>query len=192
MLETASTVNSKVFTPLVTTVIPGAIAIWPAAAWVFGNDTVVSDFVKANPAVAGLVLLALMVVAGIVLEIVGTFIEAWISDSILAWNFPQFTNTWNNYLRLAFKVEPVGQRYLRTRVIVLKFELGAGLAFLLQGLGTHHFFGTRQQIFDIPLPWFCIASYVLGGFLLVASFMSSVNLHHTRANLIKDIKVIGT
>ena len=70
---------------------------------------------------------------------------------------------WYSYLRLAFRVEPVGQRYLRTLVLRLKFELNASLALVIAGCGLPF---THIQF---------ISPYLLGAVMLaVACYLSLI------------------
>lgn len=61
--------------------------------------------------------------AGLILESLGAYWESHVIDPRMAKRYSEFFQDWYNYLRLAYEHEPVGQRYLRTVHLHLKFEL---------------------------------------------------------------------
>lgn len=61
--------------------------------------------------------------AGLVFENIGARVEEFI-DGRLTKADPSHLTTWHVYLLLVLRPEPIGQRYLRTLVFRLKFELG--------------------------------------------------------------------
>ena len=193
MKDAAAALGSEVFVPLATLVIPGAIAIWPAIAWEFSNEQAFSQFIEKNPGISGVGLFVLAIAVGLLLEIVGAFIEGWILDKLVAQFVKDFGSTWNKYLQLAFKTTPVGQNYLVTRVMILKFELGAGLALLCQGAGIQYYFQGRAQVLNVSVEHLYWASYIAGVLLLISSFTTALLLHWTREILIdtNEIKTVG-
>jgi hypothetical protein len=82
-------------------------------------------------------MLLVIVTCGLITEDVGSRIES-LLDRRLAKipGFERHREDWFDYLRLAFKVEPVGHRYLRTLVLRLKFELGMAVASLPCAVGA--------------------------------------------------------
>jgi hypothetical protein len=66
---------------------------------------------------------------GLLLEDIGSVIEANVWDALLESEY-EIEAIWAKYLILAFDKEPIGQRYLRTVLLRLKFELGCAVAFL--------------------------------------------------------------
>jgi hypothetical protein len=192
MKDAAEAFGSEVFVPLATIAIPGAIAIWPAIAWELANEQAFSQFIEKNPGISGFGLLVLAIAVGLLLEILGAFIEGWILDPLVAWKDSSFDDTWNGYLRLACKTVPIGQHYLTSRVMVLKFELGAGLALLFQGLGIQYYYDGRPHLLNLSVEHVYWTSYIAGILMLVSSFSTALLLHRTRANLLGTITTIGS
>jgi hypothetical protein len=129
-----SAFTSEVFRPLVTLLIPGAIAIstwFVGLLWHFHD---LQTLVHNNHAEADLVLVLAMTFVGLVLEDLGARVESWMDSRREDRSGEQFDN-WYAYLRTAFKADPIGRRYLRTLVLRLKFELGTAFAMLIAGCG---------------------------------------------------------
>jgi hypothetical protein len=148
MKDFFSAFGSEFFRPLATLVLPGAIAITPSIVALYWTLIPFRQFVDGNHAetIGGVVIVCVFV--GLVLEDWGSRLETYV-DSIHAaqdrgenvhwyntWRFAfnppsgRLENEWYSYLRLAFKSEPVGHRYMRTLVLRLKFELGCSVASL--------------------------------------------------------------
>jgi hypothetical protein len=129
-----SAFTSEVFRPLVTLLIPGAIAIstwFVGLLWHFHDLQIL---VHHNHTDAALVLLLAMTFAGLVLEDMGARVETrW--DRRKDKQDGKHVDNWYAYLRTAFKADPIGRRYIRTLVLRLKFELGITLAMLSAGGG---------------------------------------------------------
>jgi hypothetical protein len=126
--------TSEVFRPLVTLLIPGAIAI---STWFIGcvwHFPSLKGLVAGNHAETGLVLVLAMTFAGLALEDMGARVETRLDNKRDAKTGNHHDN-WNKYLRTAFQADPIGRRYIRTLVLRLKFELGAGFAMLGAALG---------------------------------------------------------
>ena len=129
-----SAFTSEVFRPLVTLLIPGAIAIstwFVALLWQFAD---LRRFVYGNHAETGLVLFLATTFAGLVCEDFGAHIESSF-DSIRDGKDKKHLDNWYAYLRTAFKADPIGRRYVRTLVLRLKFELGVGFGMVSAGVG---------------------------------------------------------
>ncbi len=84
-----------------------------------------------------LVLALASIAAGLLVEDIGSRIESRFLDKRLGAQpaFSTHSEEWNQYLRLVFKTEPVGQRYLRAILLRFKFELGASIALLSSSIG---------------------------------------------------------
>ncbi|SRR6266851_835580 len=77
------------------------------------------------------------IAAGLLVEDIGSRIESRFLDKRLGAQptFSTHSEEWNQYLRLVFKTEPVGQRYLRAILLRFKFELGTSIALLSSSIG---------------------------------------------------------
>jgi hypothetical protein len=137
MKEIFSAFGSEVFRPLVTIVIPGAMAISVWFVVLLQKFTKLYDLAEANHTETTLLLALCSVAAGLLIEDVGSRFESRYLDRRLGARpeFSAHSEEWNQYLRLVFKIEPVGQRYLRAILLRFKFELGTAFALLSSGLG---------------------------------------------------------
>lgn len=182
-----SAFTSEVFRPLVTLLIPGAIAIstwFVALLWRF--DTL-RKLVTNNHAEVSLILVLTMTFAGLVLEDFGAHVESLFDD----WRDNKdgkHLDTWFAYLRTAFKADPIGRRYLRTLVLRLKFELGTGFAMLSAGVGILWLWEMGldgKSVFVGEL--LCVAFAVYG-------FYEGWSTHHAlalnRDNLLGEIRIV--
>ena len=78
---------------------------------------------EANHTETTLLLVLASIGAGLIVEDVGSRIESLYFDKRLARTaeFSTHSTEWFQYLRLAFRVEPIGQRYLRAILLRFKF-----------------------------------------------------------------------
>jgi hypothetical protein len=89
--------------------------------------------VEANHTETSLLLALTSIAVGLLVEDIGSRIESRWFDKHLSGKpgFSSHDDEWNQYLRLTFSIEPVGQRYLRTILLRFKFEVGTAIALLL-------------------------------------------------------------
>jgi hypothetical protein len=138
MKELFSAFGSEVFRPLVTLVVPGSIAVSTFFIGLLQQFHEFNDLVSKNHAESAFVLLLVVLVAGLIIEDIGARLETFL-DWIANWRTKGSHNDeWNAYLRLAFKTEPGGRRYLRTLVVRLKFELGTAIGLVFALVGYHN------------------------------------------------------
>jgi hypothetical protein len=137
-----SVFKAEVFRPLAVTVIPGALAISP---WVFAfNDWFagVGYYRDHREPVYYGALLLIAVAVGLLIEDIGSQIEARWFDRQLQKRFRKYTadhrfncdvrDDWYAYLQLTFgEREPIGQHYLRSILLRAKFSLSFGISLLL-------------------------------------------------------------
>lgn len=136
MKEIFSAFGSEIFRPLATIVIPGAMAISVWFVVVLQRFTKLCALAGANHTETTLLLALASVAAGLLVEDLGSRIESRYLDRRLVAQppFSAHSEEWNQYLRLVFKSEPVGQRYLRAILLRFKFELGTAIALVSSGL----------------------------------------------------------
>jgi hypothetical protein len=79
------------------------------------------------------VLLVAAIMVGLLLEDVGSRVEAELWDNRLKRRDPNFGGYWDSYLRLEYEKdkEPLGQHYMRTILLRMKFELSFAIALLI-------------------------------------------------------------
>jgi hypothetical protein len=184
-VEIASPLKPETFRPFATLVIPGTAATAPYIAGLAYRSPAIRAFVQDHELIFGTLCLLVVVAAGFVLEDVGSRIEkrAWLPLQGDA----NEEGIWWEYLRTAFIHEPVGQRYLRTIVLRLKFELSFGLSLIPMWLG---FLWLNRQVEVIPGSLWCafsILTFLLCAVLLFESYRSTVLLTRIRRELAKSI-----
>jgi len=187
MREIFSAFGSEVFRPVMTLLIPGAIAL---STWIVGllqRSPSLYALVNANHFETGLVLLFLSVAVGQVLEDLGARVEVCCFDRMLRRRrgYENHMQEWFAYLRLAFKAEPVGHRYLRTLVLRMKFELGTALALVPCGVGC--FYTTLPTISSAVWLSVCAAGSV---YLLVEAKSGHTVSSKIRREVLKGVTVV--
>jgi hypothetical protein len=197
MKDAFAAFGSEVYGPLVVQILPGLIAV---SSWLQVVYQRIASFRQLfqdyrNEAIILGLLFALAV--GLIIEDWGSWVEMinWrrfkqeMKRKIENAKAPErdFDDEWNRYLRLAFKAEPMGQHYLRTILLRLKFEQNAGVAILVAGVGT--FFLQSP----IAWPWYCsVLVLLLGLYLMFVEARASMGvLADTRAELLKGISIVG-
>jgi hypothetical protein len=129
-MDFTAPLKGEILRPVMTHLVPGATLVAPCALFVRHRGPEIFALVASQPVVAVTVLTLAMLAAGFVLEDVGTRVEVrW--DESLSSERKDHRDIWNQYLLLAFKEEPIGQRYLRTVLLRMKFELHFAIGLLL-------------------------------------------------------------
>lgn len=188
MKELFSAFGSEVFTPLVTLVSPGTIALSTWFVMLMLKFAKFRDIVDKNHVEGAVLLFLAALLVGLILEAVGALIETGIFDKRLPKEkgYESHDEDWYLYLRLAFKVEPVGNHYLKTLVLHLKFELDGALGLLVAAPG----------LLPIEFPFWpkvigISATVALAMYMLWESQNSHRALSKVRHELLKGITVVG-
>jgi hypothetical protein len=173
--DALSAFGSEIFRPLVTLLLPGAVSVstWLIAG-VMRND-VVAKFVQVarSESIAALVLLMLFM--GLLCEEVGSHLEERF-DRRRNRRDGKHKDIWHRYLRVAFRIEPVGQHYLRTVLLRLKFELGClfGIIPALVGL------------WFTPIALYAHLAWTAGGLVLIGFFLNEAWASHELLGEIRE------
>ncbi|MGB6479976.1 MAG: hypothetical protein WBF15_12850 [Candidatus Sulfotelmatobacter sp.] len=182
-----SAFTSDVFRPLVTLLIPGAIAIstwFVGLLWQFPD---LRSLVYSNHAETGLVLVLAMTFAGLVLEDLGARVESWLDSRKEKQDGKQIAN-WYAYLRTAFGADPIGRRYIRALVLRLKFELGIAFAMLSSGIGILWLWYVGLSCKAV------LVSELICAVFAAWSLWEGCSTHDTlaknRANLLEEIRIV--
>jgi len=182
-----SAFTSEVFRPLVTLLIPGAIAIstwFVALLWHFQD---LRNLVFNNHAEVGIVLVLAMTFAGLVLEDMGARVETLFDARRERQGRKQFDD-WYAYLRTAFKADPIGRRYVRTLVLRLKFELGIAFAMLSAGVGLLWLWSMGLSCKAVLITELLCMLFTAWGFL--EGWSTHDTLAKNRANLLQEIRIV--
>jgi hypothetical protein len=186
-LDLIAGLKSELFKPLVTLLVPGAIAVGPYVLVAHGRIPACETFWKEHSVAFVSVVLIGVIAAGLVLENIGSRIESgW--DKLLGRKIKGFEDDWHAYLRLRNTDDVVGQRYLRTILTRMKFELSAAPALVF------HIFGMVwvKWLFDVPgwldLIIIILFLIVLTIYLVWESFSSAKVLAKVRADIIASCR----
>ena len=177
--------DREVFRPFVTLILPGAAGLVPYVFVLARQGPGIVDFAGTETTSAGLILFFAAAAIGLILEDLGSWLETrW--DNRLKKSDSTHEEIWLKYLTLRYKTdeEPLGQHYLRTVLLRLKFELsfGIGLVFALPGvvwLGIDDAL-TRSGTFIVVALLLLVALY-----LLRESWDSVKTLAKHRSNLVQ-------
>ena len=183
-----SAFTSEVFRPIATLLIPGAIGIsswFIALLWKFGA---LRKIVADNHTETSLVVLLAMIFAGLLFEDFGSHYESWLDNRANDVN-KLHIQQWYDYLKTAFRADPIGRRYLRTLVLRLKFELGVAFAMASAALGI-----LWLALLGLDCKTVACAEFVCVFFLAIVLF--EANQTHqvpgrTRAKLLEEIRIVG-
>ena len=130
-MDFVNVLKNELFRPVATLIVPGSLAFFPYALLIANiNPGVVSVWEGHNGVVVTMFLMVALAL-GMVIENIGSLIEILI-DGVLG---DEHINRWREYLGLRVQDEIIGQRYLRTLVLRLKFELSALVAIPISYLG---------------------------------------------------------
>jgi hypothetical protein len=182
-----SAFTSEVFRPLVTLLIPGAIAI---STWFVGFLWRFPDLrrlVSNNPGEAVLLLVLAMTFAGLTLEDMGARVETWLDTNKNKQDGKHLAN-WYAYLRTAFVADPIGRRYIRTLVLRLKFELGTVFAMSSAGTGVLWLWYLGLNCTSVFVTE--LACVLFGAGLLWEAWSTHDTLAKNRANLLEEIRIV--
>ncbi len=140
-MDKITSLNFSLDRVLINIIIPGAFLIFPYLVILsdhpnilYGHPNIFLKFFKSEYLAASIPLtIFLSIIVGLMLENIGSRIEAYIYDEMHIKNekFKDFTNDWWKYLKIDFIYEPIGQEYLRSILMRMKFELSFGIACLL-------------------------------------------------------------
>lgn len=129
--------SSEFLRPLATLILPGLLMLVPYAILAFYDLNEIASFTTQNHAEAVGAICVLSIFLGLVLEDIGAQIEQRLYKRLCKRDSKfSIGKDWYPYLKISFSEEPVGQRYLRTLVMRLKFELGCVPAALFAILGV--------------------------------------------------------
>jgi hypothetical protein len=163
---------------LVTNVTPGSIALMPLI-WSLSQEF--RSDITFHWTIAYAAITFLVIAAGQVLENLGSQIEAFLEKRL---SKNQVSN-WDQYLALKVKDEYIAQRYLRTIVMRLKFELAMIPALIFSVGFAFICTPTRTAILSNDLLLYAVlASLILAGYLSYEASNSVRVAHKVRETLI--------
>jgi hypothetical protein len=188
-MDLTSTVRSDTLPAVGSFLVPGAVLSFPYVALAWGAPHDLKAFVDANQGVSTAAAALLVVAAGLLVDSVGSYVEYYVVD-LQHKDRTVMLQRWREYLQIAWKIEPVGQHYLRRILTIFKFELNL----LVASVGTVP--GTIALAYYGVLPGHAIVAVVIITALAVlylfkASVASSLLLADLREQLVAQARSTG-
>jgi hypothetical protein len=186
-----SAFTTEVFRPLVTLLVPGAVALSTWVVFITWRFPLVKDLMAEHSTESAVVLTLAVTFAGMVTEDFGSRIESWMDSAYDRYATPKndHTRVWYDYLRCAFNADPIGRRYVRTLVLRLKFELGTACALAIAWIGLFWL----ADVGLTPTTFYKLKWILLAGALweLFEAYGTHKVLRNLRIELLKPITIIG-
>jgi hypothetical protein len=135
-MDLTSVIRPDVFGLLTRNIVPGIVAMAPWLFMIFKTSPAVAELWGLDHAIVYILFGTAILVAGLIIEELGTFIENEIIDPTVEYDREQLLDEWQQYLKLRSLEDAIGQHYLRGVVVRLKFELTTAPAVLIGGIGT--------------------------------------------------------
>lgn len=187
-MDLTSPLKPDVFRVVMVILLPGLLTIFPWLAWFFWPELLQVEYWKdGGGLVAGLFVLGIALMAGMVVEDVGAHLEVHVIDPYVCKkkevDHDTFEKQWMAYLMTSCTDRVVAHRYLRSMVTRFKFELSmlpaccsVGLALVLAWL-TGVGFDTQRTA------GFLLADGALIYFLFDQARLGGRQLHELRLSL---------
>ncbi len=180
--------KQEVFKPLATLVIPGTVALGPYVVHLMTVYKELPRFFEKHEITYLTVVVLAVIAVGFILEDLGSIVEADLWDRLRK-ESEKHNTIWYEYLRTSFKEEPIGQGYLRTIVLRMKFELSFGLSLIPMWVGVLALSTVDPFFSGYWRVYLTILIVVLFTYLLWESYRSSHLLGRIREELAKGIIV---
>jgi hypothetical protein len=121
-MDPTTAVRTDTLPAIATVLAPGAFASAPYAWVALSRAGRVREFLDHHEAIARAAAVLLWIVAGMLIESIGSFAEVyWIDRS--RQDHPDMLAIWWRFLRSTWETEPIGLHYLRRMLVSFKFEL---------------------------------------------------------------------
>ena len=186
-MDISSSLKSDVLKALTTLVVPGAVALIPYALLLGHQYPDLRQLGTDLPFVASTLAFFAALAAGMVLENLGSILEVSVWDRRLQERFGIHSKDWIEYLKLNPEREPIGQRYLRTVLMRMKFELSFSLALLCFWFGMMWLDATNMVFSATGRQIFSGVTLGVAAFLVWESGKSAAVLANVRHILITGV-----
>lgn len=189
-MDLISGLKSELFRPLVTLVVPGAIALGPYVIVTRSKVPPVAAFWASEPAGFVTILLVAVLAGGLILEDVGSRIET-LWDRVNAKQESSLQAEWHAYLQLQDTKDSAGQHYLDSLLLRMKFELSMAPALLLHAIGLIWINAIHRLFTTTSMGLLAGGITLLALYLLWESRSSAVNLIRVRRDIIATCRRRG-
>ena len=162
-MKLSPVLKDEFYRPLVTILLPGALATFPYVLLLNNYFPEVERYRAQQDFVYYALLFLAVLGVGLILEDIGARIESGWDKLLIRKNqeCADLEETWWKYLALTYDKEPIGQGYLRSILLRMKFELSGGVAMLVCAAG---------------LAWLWCEGWYVGTRLLVGASLSLLAL----------------
>lgn len=179
-MDITSGLRSEAFKTITNTIVPGSLATGPYLLIAGHYFSQVALFFNDHPYAFVGIVVVLVLSVGVILEDIGTFVEAEVWDRVILKKDTSHLENWRSYLQLRLGSDLIAQRYVRKIVAKLKFELSMIPALLVFLFGMI-WFDRLEQVFTFAgLTIFIIVTLVLTFYMIWESHDSAVVLSRTR------------
>jgi hypothetical protein len=193
-VDLTGTLKNEIFRPLTTTVVPGVVAVTPYVFLLLATVPGAHGFRTENPEATAVLIGTAVLAAGLIIEDVGSFIEFRFCEALLKRKLKKkappvdLDAQWNRYLRLKVQDELVGQRFLRTLLVRLKFELSMAPALAISLIGLWRIQALFSPLGCREATAVSILGLFLIGYLLYEAYRSVETLWETREEIIAALE----
>src|SRR5687767_1350836 len=122
-MDPTSAVRTDTLPAIATLLVPGVVAtsgyLWLGLS---GAPPDVRSFLGAHEAIATVGTVLILIGAGFAIDSAGSYVEVYCIDRRRG-DCAEMVDIWWRYLTIAWRHEPIGQRYIRRFVVSFKFEL---------------------------------------------------------------------
>lgn len=175
---------------LIQLIIPGMVAVFPYFIIYLNHFPTDKEFLLKNPTILLTALTILSLIAGIILENIGSTIEVKWYDKKNKKADSNYYIIWEKFLKLNYDgKEPIGHRYSRNILLRMKFELSFGTALIPSAIGLIILDHQHLLIDSCLLKVFLLYILPFGGSLYLIkkeAYDSSVVLAKTRKLLVDE------
>jgi len=126
-MDLTSSVRTDTLPALGTVVAPGVLALAPYTALFLFAHPRAASYLAGHEAISLSAGVVIAIGGGFLVESLGSYVEYYLLDQRHA-DRAAMQRSWWRYLRIAWKVEPTGQHYLRRILAIFKFELNGFVA----------------------------------------------------------------
>jgi len=126
-MDPTSAVRTDTLPAIATVVAPGAFASASYSWLLLSSAPDLRLFLNQHEGIATAAAILLWIVLGFLVESAGSYAEVYLIDRRRS-DHKQMLEDWWRYLRIAWTIEPIGQRYLRRLLVSFKFELNMFVA----------------------------------------------------------------
>jgi hypothetical protein len=193
-MDKISSLNLSLDKILIQLIIPALVALCPYLLLVFHCPDIKNYWLNPNNIALFITCLVIIgLIIGMILENIGSFIELKFYDKLNEKSDDKFNQIWEAYLLLNFEHEPIGNKYIKTILSRMKFELSFGIALIIATLGTYIYnwnysiFGNDSCIFKISI--LLIIEIVIAGYFIYEGYQSSKVLAKTRKILVAKFAI---